>query len=69
MLESLFKIKLQAGLQYYQKETPTQVFSCEIYEVFKNTYFEEHLRTTVSRALQVLIIMLTMYHDHQPFKI
>ena len=29
-------------------ETPTQVFSCEYYEIFKNTYFEEHLRTAAS---------------------
>ena len=28
-------------------ETPTQVFSCEIWEIFKNTYLKEHLRTTV----------------------
>ena len=38
---SLFLIKLQApeGLQRFSKETPTQVFSCEIYEIFKNTFF------------------------------
>ena len=30
--------------------TPTQVFSCEICEIFKNTYFEEHMRTTASVA-------------------
>ena len=41
---SLFLIKLQtSGLQLYQKEIPTQVFSCEICELFKNTYFEQHL--------------------------
>ena len=28
------------------KETPAQVFCCEIREIFKNTYFEEHLRMT-----------------------
>ena len=33
------------GLQFYYKETPTQVFSCEF---FNNTCFEEHLGTTVS---------------------
>ena len=33
---SLFLIKL----------TPTQVFSCEICEFFKNTYFQEHLPAT-----------------------
>ena len=33
---SLFLIK---RLQLYEKETPTQVFSCEITEIFKNTFF------------------------------
>ena len=30
---------------FFNKETPTQVFSCEICEIFKNTYFVENLRT------------------------
>ena len=25
-----------AGLQFYQKETPTLTFSCEYYKIFKN---------------------------------
>ena len=33
-------------LQNYLTETPTQVFSCEICEIFKDTYFEDYLRTT-----------------------
>ena len=36
------------GLQLYQKETPVQVFSCEICEIFKNSYFEELLRKIAS---------------------
>ena len=28
-----------------------QVLSCEYYEIFKNTYFEEHLRTAASTLL------------------
>ena len=28
-----------AGLQLYQKETSTQLFSCEICKIFKNTFF------------------------------
>ena len=32
-----------SGLQLYLKKTPTQVFSCEIWEILTNTYFEEHL--------------------------
>ena len=38
-----FWIKLQA---FSLQETPTQMLSCEVYETFKNTYFEEHLQTT-----------------------
>ena len=30
------------------KETPSQVFSYEVYEIFKNTCFEEHLRAAAS---------------------
>ena len=30
------------------KETPTQVFSCEILQVFKKIYFGKHLQTTAS---------------------
>ena len=36
------------GLQLYQKKTPAQVFFCECCEVFKNTYFEEHLQAAAS---------------------
>ena len=31
-----------------KKETPAQVFSYEYCKMFKNTYFEEHLRTAAS---------------------
>ena len=40
-LRSLFNPE---GLQLYLKETPTQVFPCEYYDMFKNTSFAEHLR-------------------------
>ena len=37
---SLFLISCRASvLQLYWKETPTQVFSCEHCEIFKNSYF------------------------------
>ena len=35
-------------LQFYQKEAPTLMFSCEYCEMFKKTYFEEHLRPVAS---------------------
>ena len=41
---SLFLINPE-GLHFYLKETPAQVFSCKICNIFKNAYFEEHLQT------------------------
>ena len=35
---------------FFKKETPTHVLSCEYYEIFKNTYFEEHLRMAAFRV-------------------
>ena len=35
---------------FYSKKTPLQVFSCETCGIFKNTYFEEYLRTTACMA-------------------
>ena len=32
------------------KITPTQVFTCEFHEIFKNTYLEEHLWTAASTS-------------------
>ena len=55
LCRSLFFIKLQA-LQLYQKETPTQVFFCEYCEIFKNTYFEKHLRTTASENTPTVML-------------
>ena len=40
-----FLIKLQA-CNFIKKETLAQVFSCEFYEISKNTFFTEHLWTT-----------------------
>ena len=44
MLESLFN--KVAGLRFVTllKKPPTPVFSCEICETFKNTYFQKRLR-------------------------
>ena len=43
-----FHRKIVVLKSFFHKETPIQVFPCEICEIFKNTYFEEHLRTTAS---------------------
>ena len=42
---------------FYWKEAPTQVIFWKICEIFKNTYFEERMRTTASE----LLILGTLY--------
>ena len=72
MLELLFNIVAglqycillqKGGLQLYYKKIPTQVLSCEYCDIFKNTYFEEHLRTAASI---LLIIKLIINIGHLP---
>ena len=48
-LESLYG---PSSLQFYQKETPTMMFLREYCKIFKNTYIEEHLRTTASYCMK-----------------
>ena len=36
-------------VQLYKEETPARVFICEFCEIFKKTFFAEHLWTTVFR--------------------
>ena len=43
------------------KETPTQVLCCEYCEIFKNTYFEEHLGTAAS-VLLILKLVISIGH-------
>ena len=49
-------------LNYGEKQWPggvlqlTQVFSCEFYEISKNTSFTEHLPATASSILQEIIV-------------
>ena len=37
-----------------------QVFSCEIFKNFKNTYFEEHLGKTASERLRKISPLLVL---------
>ena len=41
MQKQSFADVLQKGLPLYQKETPTQLFSCKIFEIFKNTFLNK----------------------------
>ena len=47
LLRSLFLISFKTTV-FFQNETPTQVFSSEFCETFKNNIFTEHPRTTAS---------------------
>ena len=38
-----FFCKKTCFLQFTEKDNPTQVFSYEFFEVFKNTYFVDHV--------------------------
>ena len=40
--------KIKNKKKIIKKETPTQVLSCELCEIFKNSFFTEHLRVTAS---------------------
>ena len=42
-------VKRHSVKKVFLKETPTQVISCQICEIFNNTYSEEHLRATASK--------------------
>ena len=53
MLESLFNKIADYSPATLLKENPTQVFSVEFCELFKNSFFTEHLRATVKRGLNV----------------
>ena len=54
MLESLFNKVANLRPASLLEKTPAQVFSCEIWESFRNTYFEEHLRTTAPEETPLL---------------
>ena len=41
-----------------KKETPTQVFSYELYQVFKNFIVIEHIRGTTSYGMLSMLLML-----------
>ena len=41
---------------FINKETPAQVFSCKFCEIFRSTYFTEHLRTTAFEIWKAVIV-------------
>ena len=57
MLGIYSKLAIKAlACNFIKKETLTQVFSCEFYEISKSTFFTEHLWATASDCFGVSII-------------
>ena len=51
----ILEIFKSRDVKLYQEETLTQVFSCEYCNFFKNTYFEEDLRTPAAAFQKVYL--------------
>ena len=66
MLKSLFNKVASLQPESLLKEDSKQVFSREYSNIFKNTYFEEYLRTAVSGTSLSLLLeevqKLTLQH-------
>ena len=67
MVYKLLKIvietrKISSAMCYSQKQSPEvfYVFSCEFYEISKNTFFTKHLRTIVSILWSLLTVKMIM---------
>ena len=50
-------------MKFIKKETLAQVFSCEFYEISKNTFFIEHLWWLLLRinSLKILYSLFSLY--------
>ena len=60
LCQSLFFHKVSGPSTFLQKETLAKVFSCEFFEIFKNTFFTEHLRwlllkLVIAQYLRVIV--------------
>ena len=46
-----------------RKETPTQAFSWQYCEIFKDSYFEEHLWTATSESFSFYVSFSVFLHE------
>ena len=57
LFQGLFLSKVAGQVcKFIKKETLAQVFSCEFCEIFKNTFFTEHVWTTASRCRTIFLV-------------
>ena len=59
-----------------KKETPTQVFSCEVFKIFKSAFLTEHLWLLLKirigihwRQLRFIISLSTLYYFTEPLQL
>ena len=52
--KNLFLFLFLQAYNVIKKETPSQVFSCQFYDIFKNIFFIEHLRWLLLPTLKPL---------------
>ena len=53
---------------FIKKETQAQVFSCELCEIYMNTFFTEHLWMTASEIYnRIKLIIMAMKSDFHGF--
>ena len=48
------------GIATLLKETPTQVFSCEFWEIFKNTFFYRTPSVAASKGCKYMSLSISM---------
>ena len=64
----MFNKVLGGAYNFIKKETLAQVFSCEFWEIFKSTFFTEHLRETAAEW-EIFLVPLTHFVLKFPFKV
>ena len=62
MPEPLFQVE---ACNFIKKETLAQLFSCEFYEIFKSTFFTEHLPGGRFCQLKTLGYITQIWQDEQ----
>ena len=58
-----FRVVFLISCQSIKKETPTQVSSYEYFKIFKNTHFQEYVRTAVSVLQNILIFFFFLKNE------
>ena len=67
VLRNFTEKQLSQSFNFIKKETLAQVFPCEFCKIPKNTFFTEHLWTTGSGCLSMLLLKRRGKIERDPF--